>query len=294
MMSVEDLLSRPTWFHNLWQNVSYLDHAQECRDDSSYRQLWKSPNARLVRVDEQFRIETPIGIAKTQGEYDERAVFLGLAEGQPWFAIRVGSCDSTVDLRALEVSAPQIQIATAALAILHWHSAAKFCTECSGTLHPVNGGFQAVCAECGRPVFPRTDPAVIVGVTDDQDRLLLAHHVAWAPNRVSILAGFIESGESAEQACHREIREESNLAITDLRYFGTQPWPFPRSLMLGYNARTEKPSDLQADGNEIEWAHFYSRQDVIDGHEKGKLLLPTNASLASRIIHRWLIGGSLR
>lgn len=290
MMAVEDLLNRPEWFHTLWHDVSYLDHSQECRDDSSYRELWKSPFARLIRVDEKFRIETPIGGVKPRGEYDERAVFLGIASGQPWFAVRVSSCQDAVDLRSLKASALEVQAATVAQAILHWHASAKFCPTCSGTLHSVNGGFQAVCAECGRQNFPRTDPAVIVGVTDSQDRLLLAHHVAWAPKRVSILAGFVESGESAEQACHREISEESNLDITHLGFFGTQPWPFPRSLMLGFTARTLNPDSLEPDGNELEWARFYSRKEVIICHQGGKLLLPTNASLASRIIHRWLVG----
>lgn len=293
MMAVEDLLNRPQWFHSLWHDVSYLDHAQERRDDASYRELWKSPLARLIRVDEKFQIETPIGGVKPQGEYDERAVFLGIASDQPWFAIRVSNCRNTIDLRSLKASALEVQTATVAQAILHWHASAKFCPTCSGTLHPVNGGFQAVCTECERQHFPRTDPAVIVGVIDDDDQLLLAHHVAWAPKRVSILSGFVESGESAEQACHREIREESNLDITHLSFFGTQPWPFPRSLMLGFTARALNPDVLEPDGNELEWARFYSREEVINCHNEGKLLLPTNASLASRIIHRWLVGDEL-
>lgn len=130
---------------------------------------------------------------------------------------------------------------------------------------------------------------MIVAVTDDDDRLLLAHQVRWDPTRVSVLAGFVEAGESLEQAVQREIAEEVGVQVTGLRYLGSQPWPFPRSLMLGFAARADD-SPVRVDDQEIDHARYYTRDEVSAAVDSGALTLPGPTSIASRMIAAWRAG----
>ena len=132
--------------------------------------------------------------------------------------------------------------------------------------------------------FPRTDPAIIVGITDQDDRLLLGSQGVWEENRWSILAGFVEPGESLDAAVRREMREEAGVEVTDPIYLGSQSWPFPYSLMLGFSARALGQT-VQADGVEIEKLRWFSRDELAaEAHE---ILLPTRLSIARAIIERW-------
>jgi NAD+ diphosphatase len=152
----------------------------------------------------------------------------------------------------------------------------------------INGGFARHCKRCGRDHFPRTDPAVIVAVIDEADRILLGGQEAWG-NRVSVLAGFVESGESLEQAIHREVGEESDISLSELRYFGSQPWPFPRSLMVAFFARAAG-TDIHVDINEIAHAEWYTRDQLSAKLEAGELGLPGKTSIAARMIQAWQDG----
>lgn len=272
-----------------WKLPALLDHCQTIRDDGSFIEHWGTDNARLVRVDAANRVELPLGSQPSVADNPESAVFVGAAEGKYWFAIR-GSVANGVALRDADLSDAQLQIVTASIAILNWWDSASFCPVCGGKNVPQNGGFQGKCETCGKEQFPRTDPAIIVAILDEKDRIFLAHNTGWKQNRVSILAGFVEAGESAEQACYREIEEESNLRIQELQFFGSQPWPYPRSLMLGFFARVSSHQAKQArvDGKELDWAGFYSREKALELAEKGELILPTRVSIASKMLRTWL------
>ena len=150
----------------------------------------------------------------------------------------------------------------------------------------MNWGRSRQCETCGTQHFPRTDPAVIVAILDDADRLLLGHHIGWEATRRSIFAGFVEAGESVEQAIHREIAEEVGLEVCDLVYAGSQPWPMPRSLMLGFWARSS--GTVCVDGEEITSATWYTRESLLEAVAAGEVTLPPKASIASRLVQRWL------
>ena len=148
-----------------------------------------------------------------------------------------------------------------ATALLTWHAAAGFCPRCGLPSAPTPAGWSRICPN-GHEDFPRTDPAVIVLVHDGADSIVLARQPIWPKGRVSVLAGFVEAGESLEGTVAREILEEIGVHVTDVSYLGSQPWPFPRSLMVGFAARAEPGAELRPRDGEIEEAHWYDRAAV--------------------------------
>jgi NAD+ diphosphatase len=176
---------------------------------------------------------------------------------------------------------------TQAVALANWHATHTHCPRCGALTDPVNGGYSRICRSDGSEHFPRTDPAVIMLVTDADDRALLARNSNWPPRRVSILAGFVEPGESAEQTVVREVAEETGIAVGDIRYLSSQPWPMPQSLMLGFWARAAGGQQIRVDGEEIAEARWYSRDDLRAAMATGEVLLPPPVSIAHRIIESW-------
>ena len=150
----------------------------------------------------------------------------------------------------------------------------------------MRGGWTRRCTNEGSEHWPRVDPAVIMLVHDGADRCILGRQPSWPAGRYSILAGFVEPGESAEAAVAREVAEEVGVAVTDVAYAASQPWPFPSSLMLGYTARLAGDPTLSVDGNELETARWFSK-DEIRGRD-GIRALPPPVSIANRIITSWL------
>jgi NAD+ diphosphatase len=147
-------------------------------------------------------------------------------------------------------------------------------------------GHVRVCESCGTQQFPRSDPAVIMLVTDDDDRTLLGHNPAWPPGRFSTLAGFVEPGESLEQAVAREVFEEVGVVVDDITYEGSQPWPFPASLMIGFRAHAADPT-LTIDDTEITEARWFSRSELIEAGRRQEVLMPSSVSIARWLIERW-------
>ena len=176
---------------------------------------------------------------------------------------------------------------THAVALANWHVSHTHCPRCGTPTVTVAAGHAQRCPADGSEHFPRIDPAVIMLVTDPDDRCLLARNRRWPERRVSILAGFVEPGESAEQAVAREVEEETAIVVNRVRYAGSQPWPMPQSLMLGFRAEAGRGPDLRVDEDEIAEAHWYSREELRGALAAREILLPPPVSIAHRLIESW-------
>jgi NAD+ diphosphatase len=176
---------------------------------------------------------------------------------------------------------------THAVALANWHVSHTHCPRDGTPTQPIAAGHARRCPTDGSEHFPRIDPAVIMLVTDPDDRCLLARNVRWPERRVSILAGFVEPGESAEQAVAREVAEETSIAVSQVRYVGSQPWPMPQSLMLGFRAVAGGPLDLRVDDEEIAEARWFSRDELRAALAAREVLLPPPVSIAHRLIESW-------
>jgi NAD+ diphosphatase len=223
--------------------------------------------------------------------------FLGVdADDVAYFAEHVAERDledpAWSDLRRAgsALDARDAGLMVTAVALDNWLRTHQRCPRCGAETVFNAAGWSRTCPQDGSEHFPRTDPAVIVLVRDRQDRALLGRQGRWAEGWFSTLAGFVESGESAEAAVRREIREESGVVIADglddIRYLGSQPWPFPCSLMLGYHAWTDDPA-IEVDGDEIAEARWFTREELASACESGDVRLPPPVSIARRLVERW-------
>ena len=176
---------------------------------------------------------------------------------------------------------------THAVALANWHATHTHCPRCGTPTVTVAAGHAQRCPVDGSEHFPRVDPAVIMLVTDPDDRCLLARNRRWPERRVSILAGFVEPGESAEQAVAREVGEETGITVARVRYVGSQPWPMPQSLMLGFRASAAGDLEIRVDDDEIAEAHWFSRDELRSALAAREILLPPPVSIAHRLIESW-------
>lgn len=178
-----------------------------------------------------------------------------------------------------------------ALALTNWHETHLYCPRCGEATEVIQAGWVRDCPQDGHQIFPRTDPAIIVSVIDEQDRILLGSQGVWEENRWSILAGFVEPGESLAAAVQREVFEESGVRVIAPEYLGSQSWPFPYSLMVGFTARVDPAHQgdaLAPDGVEIEKLRWFSREEI--AAEADQLLLPGKLSIAGALIEHWYGG----
>jgi NAD+ diphosphatase len=174
-----------------------------------------------------------------------------------------------------------------ALALANWHATHTHCPRCGAPTEPVQGGWLRRCPADASEHYPRTDVAVIMSVVDDQDRILLARGAGWGTGRFSVLAGFLEPGESLAAAVAREVHEEVGLHVSDVEYLGDQPWPFPNSIMVGFTARADG-SELRLQESEIAEARWFTREEYREILAAGQVSASTRLSIARRIIERWL------
>jgi NAD+ diphosphatase len=225
-------------------------------------------------------------------------VLLGREDGSTYFALLLAEPPRDQTMLGLRevggvLGDRDAGLVTHAVAMANWHRVFRHCPRCAGPLRSEQAGHIRRCESCGRQQFPRTDPAVIMLVTDgDRRRCLLAHNRASHRERgYSTLAGFVEPGESLEHAVRREIHEEVGVRIGEVAYAGSQPWPLPGSLMVGFFAVAETV-DIEVDGEEISEARWFTRDELLACAESGEIVLPGHISIARRLIESWY-GGSL-
>ncbi len=179
------------------------------------------------------------------------------------------------------------ELACTAVAITTWHANHPRCALCGAVTTPTSGGWVRRCEIDSREHYPRTDPAVIVAITDPEDRLLMAHASYWSERRYSHLAGYVEPGESLEQAARREVGEEAGLTLASLAYVASQPWPFPASVMVGFKATVTDPT-LTLDNDEITSAMWVTREELPVLVADGNVILPPGGSIARWLLDDWL------
>jgi NAD+ diphosphatase len=219
-------------------------------------------------------------------------VFLGEWRGHNFFALGLGEETQVAgadarDLRQLSMLLEDAELALLgyARAMTHWHAEHRHCGRCGAKTQSVKAGHERVCEACGLQCFPRIDPAVIVLVTYSE-RCLLGRQKIWPPHRYATLAGFVEPGESLESALRREVVEETNVRLASVEYRSSQPWPFPRSLMLGFRAEAET-TDIRCNDGELEHAAWFSRDDIVKAVRDKTLLLSPSRSISYRLIRDW-------
>jgi NAD+ diphosphatase len=273
---------------------SVVDRAAEHRADEAWlAAAWDSPAVQVVR--------TSRGTAAVSGDPlsldldvrpdvgPEQRTLLGVDGDVPFFAVEVDEPDERFrSLReiGLLLDARDAGLVVHAISIANWHATHPRCPRCGAPTRTASAGHSRVCEVDGSEHYPRTDPAVIMAVVDGDDRLLLGRQSAWPEGRFSTLAGFVEPGESLEQAVRREVAEEVGLEIGDVAYLGSQPWPFPASLMLGFVAHAHTTEVHRHDG-EIAEARWFSRDSLIDAVRRGEVLLSPPVSIARRLIEHW-------
>lgn len=265
-------------------------------DEAWLAEVWASESTRVLVV-AGTRVQLTEGtyswVSPEQAPEGSR-VLLGERAGVVYFAVITDSATAGPDwspLRGLilNVDEQEAALVVHAIGIAEWIWATRHCIRCGGDYEVLHLGHVLRCTDCGREEFPRTDPAVIMVVVDGdapKDRCLLGRHPSWPPGRYSTLAGFVEPGESIEQAVRREVFEESGIAVGEVEYFGSQPWPLPRSLMIGCVAKATSV-DISVDGEEIEDARWFSRAQMKAEAEAGTLLLPGGISISRSLIEHW-------
>ena len=286
------------------------DRAGERRvDDDWLAARWADPETRVLLVS-GTRIRPVDGavawLPPAEAAYDGRRVLLGERDGRTWFALLVDPAEAPgergewVGIREVlpylakdTVDAPLV---FHAIGMAEWHLATRHCPRCGGPLESRNAGAELVCTQCGKAQFPRTDPAVIMAITygdpgADDEQLLLGRQESWPAGRYSTLAGFLEPGETLEDAVRREVWEEVGVRVGEVTYFGNQPWPLPASLMLGFLGRATT-YDIQVDGREIESARWFTRAQMRDEAESADVVLPGGVSISRSLVEHWY-GGPL-
>jgi NAD+ diphosphatase len=226
--------------------------------------------------------------------------FLGLdqLDNQPYFAWNSNhpkseSDDAPVGYATLReiggaLNELQMELALHSVALSNWHNTHPHCARCGAQTSVSMGGAVRLCDADKSEHYPRTDCAVIVLVRDSDDRILLGRQAIWPEGRFSCFAGFLEPGETFEQCVQREVYEESGLAVREINYLGSQPWPFPASIMISFEAITDFPEVARPDGEEIVEIKWLSRSELKAQVADGSLSMPPSMSVSRKMIDRWL------
>jgi NAD+ diphosphatase len=221
----------------------------------------------------------------------EGALFLGLDGGAPRFSALADSASQAFSVMPLlaHLDAEEAPSFAAAMSLARWHARHRFCANCGHATDILRGGWSRSCPSCATEHFPRVDPVAIM-LVEHEDRLLLGRQPQYPPGRYSALAGFIEAGESIEAAVAREVQEEAGIAVRDVRYIASQPWPFPSSLMIGCHAIAQS-AKLTVDTTELEDARWFSRDEVrsaLCGEPEAPFQPPPRTAIARTLMEHWL------
>jgi len=265
------------------------------RTDTGWlRHAWSADGARVVRVHDGrvAVVGAPprLDLDVRPDVAEDQRFFLGVDEGVPYFAALVdddgdGSFQGLRSVGAV-LDARDAGLVVHAVSLANWHATHTHCPRCGGPTRPEAAGHVRRCEADGSEHYPRTDPAVIMSVVDADDRLLLGRQATWPEGRFSTLAGFVEPGESLEAAVRREVREEVGLGIGAVRYLGSQPWPFPSSLMLGFRGEATSTEVTHHDG-EIAEARWFTREGMLKAIRTDDLKVAPTISIARKLIEHW-------
>jgi NAD+ diphosphatase len=229
--------------------------------------------------------EAPDGARYLLGEDGDGTVYFGMNAELP----AGGDGQRALSLRTVGalLGDRDAGLFTHAVALANWHATHTHCPQCGTPTVVQPGGHSTICPADGTEHFPRTDPAVIMLVTDPEDRCLLGRNANWPERRFSVLAGFVEPGESAEHAVIREVAEETGIKVRNVAYLGSQPWPMPRSLMLGFRADAPAGQHIHVDNSELAEAIWFTRADLLAALRSRDLAIAPPVSIARRIIESW-------
>jgi NAD+ diphosphatase len=287
---------------------SAVDRVTQRRGDTAWlAEAWADPRTRVLVVhDAQALVVTRNGqlelvfVSPAQAPEGTRFLLGVDAEGIVYFGVsgpvelepRIRSEASDAKPMALRqvgalLSDRDAGLLTHAVALAYWHDTHTHCPRCGTPTVPAPAGHVTTCPKDGTEHFPRLDPAVIMLVIDPDDRLMLARNALWPQGRMSVVAGFVEPGESAEHAVAREVYEETSIVVSQVRYLGSQPWPMPRSLMLGYEARAKGGQQITVDAEEIGEARWFTRAELRAAIDAGELGIAPTSSIARRLIEYW-------
>jgi NAD+ diphosphatase len=292
-----------------------LDRASELRsDEAALDRLWNS--AKIIRVSDSKLATDGKSLQFLSAAEVEKLIaskiftggdkyFLGIDTASKvayfaWDCDEVGlpagetSSEGLASLRELGATLDEFQLGISmhVIALSNWHRSHPHCSKCGAETESTLGGSVRVCIKDQSQHHPRTDSAVIVLVKDKDDRILLGHQPIWPDGRFSTFAGFLEPGETFEQCVEREVFEESGVKVNEIKYLGSQPWPFPASIMIAFSAVVDDPSTAKADGVEITEVRWFSRAELKSSVADGSLLLPPTISVARKMIAMWFRPGA--
>ena len=278
-----------------------VDRSAHLRSDDAYLQSsW--PNALVLQFSsEKFASQSnQLTFVKgaSLGEYDSQIdYFLGVKDGENFFLRHLNDETLTSEFKSLRaigsfLSPRDIGLAVHAQGLANWHSKHPRCSLCGGPTVVVLAGAVRRCPTDESEHYPRTDSAIIVLIKNDKDQILLGRQKVWPKYRFSTFAGFVEPGESFEHCVIREVREEAGVELIKINYLGSQPWPFPASLMIAFEAITNTPELARPDGDEIEEIRWFSREEMKSAILDKSLILPFEISVARQMINAWYGDGA--
>jgi NAD+ diphosphatase len=291
--------------HNIFAGAFVDRNAHRRQDPGWLVKAQKSATARFVPVwgDKCLATGDPLHAVLLTPEqaaswpHQDETIFLGMYRDKPAFALRIDPAQEAPfsaageyhDLRYLGSMLPadEANLVAHARALVLWHGVQKFCGSCGSRTRAESGGNSRLCTNeaCASQIFPRVDPAIIV-IVENGTQCLLGRQRGWPEGRYSTIAGFVEPGESLEDAVRREVFEETNIRVAGVTYHSSQPWPFPSSLMLGFSAYASS-QEIHLNDGELEDAQWFTRKELRSGFPK----LPYRVSIARRLVDHWLDAG---